>query len=60
MGSSPIVNQLAKILKVDRFDYGLPADVLLKHRDELLPKFSKKTFENFKALFEKLNPILNT
>jgi predicted ATP-dependent endonuclease of OLD family len=56
--NEPIVNQLAKILNVDRYDHGLPADILLKHRDELLPTFSDKTFENFERLFENVNQTL--
>ena len=56
--NEPIVNQLARILNVDRYDHGLPADILLKHRDELLPTFSKKTFENFERLFENVNKTL--
>jgi predicted ATP-dependent endonuclease of OLD family len=56
--NEPIVNQLARILGVDRYDHGLPADILLKHRDELLPTFSDKTFENFERLFESVNKTL--
>lgn len=56
--NEPIVNQLARILNVDRYDHGLPADILLKHRDELLPTFSDKTFENFERLFESVNKTL--
>lgn len=58
--NEPIVNQLARILNVDRYDHGLPADVLLKHRDELLPTFSNKTFENFERLFEGINKTLES
>ncbi len=56
--NEPIVNQLARILNVDRYDHGVPADILLKHRDELLPTFSDKTFENFERLFENVNKTL--
>lgn len=56
--NEPIVNQLARILNVDRYDHGLPADILLKHRDELLPTFSDKTLENFERLFESVNKTL--
>ncbi len=56
--TEPIVNQLARVLNVDRYDHGLPADILLKHRDELLPTFSHKTFENFERLFENVNKTL--
>jgi predicted ATP-dependent endonuclease of OLD family len=50
--NEPIVNQLARIQNVERYDHGLPADILLKHRDELLPKFSEE-------LFVKVNNTLN-
>jgi len=56
--NEPIVNQLARILNVERYDHGKPADILLKHRDELLPTFSDKTFENFERLFENVNKTL--
>ena len=58
--TEPIVSQLAKILGVDRYDHGRPADVLLKDRDVLLPKFQASTFMNFEALFEKINQTLGT
>lgn len=56
--SEPIVSQLAKILTVDRYDHGLPADILLKNHDELIPKFNDSTLKNFEALFEKINQTL--
>jgi len=56
--NEPIVNQLARILNVDRYEHGIPADILLKHRDELLPTFSDKTFKNFERLFETINKTL--
>lgn len=56
--NEPIVNQLARILNVDRYDHGVPADILLRQRDELLPTFNDKTFENFEQLFESINKTL--
>ena len=56
--NEPIVNQLARILNVERYDHGMPADVLLKNRDQLLPTFSNVTFENFEKLFEIVNRTL--
>ena len=54
----PIVTQLSRILNVNRYDHGLPADVLLKNRDELLPSFSDNTYRNFEKLFEEINKTL--
>ncbi|MGH7527770.1 MAG: ATP-dependent nuclease, partial [Gemmatimonadales bacterium] len=41
-----------------RFDYGKPADALLRRRDELLPKLSNQTLKRFEALFARLNATL--
>ena len=57
-GSDPIVSRIARHLKVDRFDHGRPADVLLRKRDVVLPKLSKKTYDRFQQLFERINATL--
>lgn len=40
------------------FDHGDPADYFLRHRDELLPKLSSTTLDNFERLIERLNKTL--
>lgn len=54
-GTDPIVNRIARAEEVERFDHGRPADELLRHRDEILPKLSDKTLKRFETLFEKIN-----
>ena len=53
-GTDPVVSRIARHQGVDRFDHGRPADVLLRHRDELLPKFSEekstKAFQKYPSL----------
>lgn len=41
-----------------RFDHGKPADILLRRRDELLPKMAAETFDNFETLFRTINATL--
>ncbi len=57
-GTDPIVQQLARLDGVDRFDHGKPADVLLRDRTSILPNFSKQTFDNFESLFRAVNKTL--
>ena len=57
-GTDPTVSRIARHLGVERFDHGLPADILLRHRDEMLPKFSDETFSRFEMLFERINSTL--
>ncbi|MEX2376078.1 MAG: AAA family ATPase [Dehalococcoidia bacterium] len=57
-GNDPIVRQLARRAGVDRFDHGLPADVLLRHRDEILPQLTESTLDRFESLFERINGTL--
>lgn len=57
-GNDPIVRQLARHVGVDRFDHGLPADVLLRRRDEILPQLSESTLDRFESLFERINSTL--
>ena len=54
----PIVRQLARLLGVDRFNHGLPADYLLRNRDKVLPALSDETLDNFERLFERVNATL--
>ena len=57
-GKDPIVNKLARLEGVKRFDHGKPADILLRGRDSILEKFSKQTLDNFEALFKAINQTL--
>lgn len=59
VGNDPIVSRIARLKGVSRFDHGRPSDVLLRHRDELLPTFSAQTFDAFQALFERINSTLD-
>ena len=54
-GTDPLVLRIARHLGVDRFDHGRPADVLLRHCDEILPQLSDGTLERFGRLFDRLN-----
>jgi hypothetical protein len=58
VGSDAIVSRVARHLGVERFDHGRPADVFLRHRDELLPKLSEATLKRFELLFERINKTL--
>jgi hypothetical protein len=52
---------LLKRLQTFEFLRGLDHETvtfLLKHRDELLPTFNDRTFENFERLFENINKHL--
>lgn len=57
-GKDPIVRQIARYEGVDRFDHGVPADELLRHRDEILTELSKDTLDRFESLFAKINDTL--
>jgi energy-coupling factor transporter ATP-binding protein EcfA2 len=57
-GTDPLVSRIARQQGVDRFDHGRPADALLRHRDEMLPKFSQETLDRFEKLFERINATL--
>lgn len=54
-GNDPLVKQLARLEGIESFDHGRPADVLLRHRDELLPQLSSDTLGRFEQLFECIN-----
>ena len=60
VGKDPIVNRLARLLKVDRYDHGLPATVLLRKYPEILPTLSPETLTRFEALFARINATLGT
>lgn len=57
-GEDPIVRRLARFEGRDRFDHGVPADELLRHRDEVIPELSNVTLDRFESLFAKINGTL--
>jgi predicted ATPase len=58
VGRDPIVNRLARLLKVDRYDHGLPATVLLKNYPDILPTLAPETLTRFETLFQRINATL--
>jgi hypothetical protein len=58
-GSDPIVNRIARFESIERYDHGRPAEFLLRHRDEILPKLSERTVTNFESLIERINRTLS-
>lgn len=58
-GNDPIVNRIARLEKIERFDHGKPSDILLRNRDKILSKLSDNTFDNFESLIDKINKTLN-
>jgi ABC-type cobalamin/Fe3+-siderophores transport system ATPase subunit len=59
-GSDPIVSRIARAEGIERFDHGKPADLLLRRRDQLLPKLSEKTIASFEELFKRVNLTLSS
>jgi hypothetical protein len=57
-GSDPIVTRIARAERIEKFDHGKPADVLMRRRDLFLPKLSEQTLTNFEALFKRVNETL--
>jgi ABC-type cobalamin/Fe3+-siderophores transport system ATPase subunit len=60
VGKDPIVNRLARLLKVERYDHGLPATVLLKNYPTFLPTLAPETLTRFETLFQRINATLGT
>jgi len=57
-GTDPLVSRISRHEEIDRFDHGRPADVLLRHRDELLTKLSEDSLTRFEKLFERVNATI--
>lgn len=57
-GTDPIVARIARHLKVERFDHGRPADILLRKRDTILSTLSATTLDRFEELFKRINATL--
>jgi hypothetical protein len=58
IGTDTVLARLARQQHVARIDQEMPAEILLRRRDELLPKLSKQTLRRFEALFARLNETL--
>jgi energy-coupling factor transporter ATP-binding protein EcfA2 len=58
-GTDPLVSRIARQQGVNRFDHGRPAEILLRHRDEILPGLSQATLERFERLFDCINATLS-
>jgi hypothetical protein len=57
-GTDPIVSKIARHEGIESFDHGRPADILLRHRDVILPKLTAESLSRFEKLFQKLNDTL--
>jgi AAA domain, putative AbiEii toxin, Type IV TA system len=57
-GTDTVLARLARQQHVARIDRQMPAEILLRRRDELLPRLSKQTLKRFEALFARLNETL--
>ncbi|UVO30164.1 ATP-binding protein [Bradyrhizobium arachidis] len=60
VGKDSIVNRLARLIKVDRYDHGLPATALLKNYPSILPTLAPETLTRFESLFQRINSTLGT
>jgi hypothetical protein len=58
IGTDTVLARLARQQHVARIDQQIPAAILLRRRDELLPKLSKQTLKRFETLFARLNETL--
>jgi putative AbiEii toxin of type IV toxin-antitoxin system/AAA ATPase-like protein len=58
IGTDTVLARLARQQHVGRIDQQIPAAILLRRRDELLPKLSKQTLKRFETLFARLNETL--
>jgi len=57
-GTDPIVNRIARLEGIERFDHGKPADYFLRNKDSILKELSITTFDNFESLFDKINKTM--
>lgn len=54
-GVDQIVNKIARIEGITRFNHGKPADHFLRNRDKFLDMLSDSTLDNFERLFIRIN-----
>ena len=57
-GTDQIVNKLARLEGIERFDHGRPADYFLRNKLDILPKLSETTLNNFENLIIRINETL--
>jgi hypothetical protein len=57
-GTDTVLGRLARQQHLPHIDQEIPAKLLLRRRDELLPRLSKQTLKRFEALFVRLNATL--
>ena len=57
IGTDPIVARIERHTG-EKYDHGKPADVLLRKRDEFLPKIEAETLNRFEKLFQAINATL--
>jgi len=56
-GTDPVLARIERHTG-EKFDHGKPADILLRRRDELLPKLATDTLDRFERLFKAINATL--
>ncbi len=57
-GTDPIVNKIARLENIERFDHGKPADYFLRNKDSILKELSATTLDNFESLFDRINKTI--
>ena len=57
-GTDPIVQQIARLEGVPRYDHNAPAEVLLRERAKRVTALSDETLDAFEALFKRINQTL--
>lgn len=56
-GTDPILARIERHTGT-KFDHGKPADILLRRRDEFLPKLAPETLDRFESLYRAINATL--
>ena len=57
-GTDPIVNRIARLENIERFDHGKPADYFLRNKVNILKDLSVSTLDNFESLFDRINKTI--
>jgi predicted ATP-dependent endonuclease of OLD family len=55
VGSDQIVNKIARLEGIERFNHGKPADIFLRNRDKYLDSLSENSLSSFEKLFIRVN-----
>lgn len=56
--TDPIVQQIARLEGVGRYDHNAPAEVLLRERAKRVVALSGETLDAFESLFKRINKTL--